>query len=198
MNTTPKPDIQRILDLQKMLVTFASIDRKVAMPPKAEIAENDVEHSFSIAMICWFLAPQFPQLDANKLLSLCLAHDFVEVYCGDTFSFDSKAAANQQEREHEAFVRLKKDWHDFPALIESIAEYEERETVEAKFVVAVDRLHPILMDYLTEGRSWHNLGITFEKLMAIKDKELATSEVGEYYNQLKDILVKNPQLFPDA
>jgi len=198
MNTTPKPDIQRILDLQKILVTFAGIDRKVAMPPKAEILESDVEHSFSIAMICWFLAPQFPKLNANKLLSLCLAHDFVEVYCGDTFSFDEKAVFDQQEREREAFAVLKKDWHDFPALIESIAEYEERETAEAKFVVTVDRLHPILMDYLTEGRSWHNLDITFEKLMAIKDKELATSEVGEYYNQLKDILVKNPQLFPDA
>lgn len=198
MNTTPKPDIQRILDLQKMLVTFAGIERKVAMPPKAEIPETDVEHSYSIAMLCWFLAPQFPQLDASKLLSLCLAHDFVEVYCGDTFSFDNKAVSDQQEREREAFGALKKDWYDFPALIDSIAEYEERKTAEAKFVVAVDRLHPILMDYLTEGRTWHKLGITFEKLMAVKNKELATSEVGEYYGQLKDMMLKNQDLFPDA
>ncbi|HEX4662162.1 MAG TPA: HD domain-containing protein [Candidatus Saccharimonadales bacterium] len=198
MNTTPQPDIQRILDLQKMLVTFAGIERKVAMPPKAEIPESDVEHSFSIAIICWFLAPQFPELDASKLLSLCLAHDFVEVYCGDTFSFDSEAVSDQQERERKAFGVLKKDWHDFPALIESIAEYEERKTAEAKFVVAVDRFHPVLMDYLTEGRTWHKLGITFEKLMAVKDKELATSEVGEYYDQLKGMMLKNQHLFPDA
>jgi 5'-deoxynucleotidase YfbR-like HD superfamily hydrolase len=198
MTTAPKPDIQRILDLQKLLVTFAGVDRKVYTPPEAQVPESDVEHTFSLAMLCWFLAPQFPQLDLSKLLRLCLAHDLVEAYCGDTFSFDSQAVASQQKLENDAFVALKQDWHDFPMLIESITEYEARETAEAKFVVALDRLHPILMDYLTEGRSWHKLGITFEKLMAIKDKDLVTSEVGEYYGQLKEILLKNPQLFPGA
>ncbi len=198
MNTAPKPNIQRILDLQKLLVTFAGVDRKVFMPPEAETPENDVEHSYSLAILCWFLAPQFPQLNLSKLLQLCLAHDIVEAYCGDTFSFDTQAVANQQELEREAFAALKKDWQDFPALIESISEYEDRETSEAKFVVALDRLHPILMDFLSEGRSWHKLGITFEKLMSIKDKELSTSEAGEYYTQLKDILIENPQLFPNS
>lgn len=198
MDAAKKPSIRRLLDLQRMIVTFAGIDRKVAMPPKAETPESDVEHSFSIAMICWYLAPQFPQLDASKVLSMCLAHDLIEVYCGDTFSFDDTAITGQQEREREAFATLKNDWYDFPALIESITEYEECKTAEAKFVVAVDRLHPILMDYLTEGRTWHNLGITFDKLMAVKDKELADSEVAEYYRQLKDILIKNPQLFSSS
>lgn len=198
MNTVPKPNIQRILDLQKLLVALAGVDRRVYMPPKAETPESDVEHSFSLAMLCWFLAPQFPQLNTSKLLQLCLTHDIVEAYCGDTFSFDSQAVVDQQERERDAFAVLKKDWQDFPALIESVAEYEGRETPEAKFVVAVDRFHPILMDYLSEGRSWHKLDITFEKLMAIKDKDLATSEIGEYYDQLKEILLKNPQLFPSV
>ena len=92
--------------------------------------------------------------------------------------------------------RSKKEWQDFPALIESIAEYEARNTPEAKFVVTLDRFQPILMDYLSEGRTWHKLDITFEKLMAVKDDDLTTSEVAEYYNQLKEILKKNPQLFP--
>jgi len=39
----------------------------------------------------------------------------------------------------------------FPALVEAITEYEERATPAAKFVVAMDRFHPILMDYLSEG-----------------------------------------------
>lgn len=194
MNTAP--NVQRILDLQKLVVTFAGIDRKVYMPPAAEKPESDIEHSYSLSMLCWFLAPQFPQLDVGKLLQLCLAHDVVEAYCGDTFSFDKQAVAEQQDREHQAFATLKKEWQDFPALIESIAEYEARNTPEAKFVVTLDRFQPILMDYLSEGRTWHKLDITFEKLMAVKDDDLTTSEVAEYYNQLKEILKKNPQLFP--
>jgi putative hydrolase of HD superfamily len=194
MNTAP--NVQRILDLQKLVVTFAGVDRKVYMPPAAEKPESDIEHSYSLSMLCWFLAPQFPQLDVGKLLQLCLAHDVVEAYCGDTFSFDKQAVAEQQDRERQAFATLKKEWQDFPALIESIAEYEARNTPEAKFVVTLDRFQPILMDYLSEGRTWHKLDITFEKLMAVKDDDLTTSEVAEYYNQLKEILKKNPQLFP--
>ena len=166
------------------------------MPPAAEKPESDIEHSYSLSMLCWFLAPQFPQLDVGKVLQLCLAHDVVEAYCGDTFSFDKQAVAKQQDRERQAFATLKKEWQDFPALIESIAEYEARNTPEAKFVVTLDRFQPILMDYLSEGRTWHKLDITFEKLMAVKDDDLTTSEVAEYYNQLKEILKKNPQLFP--
>lgn len=197
MNLTQKPNTQRLLDLQKLLVAFAGVNRKVYLPPEATIPESDVEHSYSLAMLCWFLAPQFPNLDLSKLLQLCLAHDIVEVYCGDTFSFDGDAVASQQDQERAAFATLKESWQDFPGLLEAVEEYEGRTTHEAKFVVALDRLHPILMDYLCEGRTWHKLDITFEKLMAVKDKDLAASEVAEYYNQLKAILIKNPQLFPN-
>jgi putative hydrolase of HD superfamily len=198
MNESPKPTLQRILDLQKLLVAFAGIERKVFMPPAAETPENDVEHSYSLAMLCWFLAPQFPHLNVGKLLQLCLAHDIVEAYCGDTFSFNSQAVSNQKVLEAAAFTDLQKDWQDFPALVEAITEYEGRATPEASFVVALDRFHPILMDYLSEGRSWHKLNITFEKLMTIKDQDLVSSEIAEYYNQLKEILIKNPQLFPNV
>lgn len=196
MHTVPKPDIQRLLDLQKLLVTLAGVDRKVFMPPAAEVAESDVEHSYSLAMLSWYLAPQFPELNSGKLLQVCLAHDIVEAYCGDTFSFDSEAVANQKDLEKAAFVRLKDDWADFPALLEAVEEYEDRKTPEANFVVALDRFHPLLMDYLGEGRTWRKLGITFDKLMSVKDAELSSSEVAEYYNQLKQILVENPRLFP--
>jgi putative hydrolase of HD superfamily len=147
-------------------------------------------------MLCWFLAPQFPKLDLSKLLQLCLAHDIVEAYCGDTFSFDDQAVINQKDRENAAVSILEKEWQDFPALLASVAEYEERSSPEANFVVALDRFHPMLMDYMSEGRSWHKLDITFDKLMTIKDRDLATSEIADYYNQLKELLVKNPQLFP--
>jgi putative hydrolase of HD superfamily len=195
--TPPKPTIQRLLELQKLLVTFSAIDRKVYMPPTANVAESDVEHSFSLAMLSWFLAPYFPELDTGKLIELCLAHDMLEVYCGDTFSFDDQAVMGQDEREVVAIATLKKEWADFPALTTAIDEYEKKETREAKFVVALDRLQPVLMDYLSEGRSWHKLGITFDKLMTVKDAKMAISpEIAEYYQQLKEILIKNPQLFP--
>jgi putative hydrolases of HD superfamily len=196
-SATDKPDIHRLLELQKLLISFGNIERRVFIPPAAELAESNVEHSFSLAMLAWFLAPHFPNLDANKIVYMCLAHDLLEVFCGDSFSFDEQAIKDQVEREAAAIVRLKHDWQDFPAMLKAIEEYEERQTDESKFVTALDRLHPILMDYLCEGRSWHKLGITFEKFLAVKDGKMSISpEVAGYYYQLKEILVQEPHLFP--
>lgn len=194
--TPTEPSIQRLFDLQKMLVSLAGVDRKAFMPPAATVPENDVEHSYSLAMFCWYLAPQFPRLDLSKLLQLCMAHDLVEAYCGDTFSFDSAAVSDQQAREAAALQQLKTDWADFPALAEAIDEYEARQTPEAKFVVTMDRFHPMLMDYLCQGKTWSAVGITFDKLMAIKDEDLRSSELADYYAQLKHLMEQDPQSFP--
>lgn len=171
----------------------------VYKPSGLEVAESDIEHSYSLAMLSWFLSPHFPNLDAGKLIQLCLAHDVLETYCGDTFSFDDEAIIGQKDREAVAIASLKKDWQDFPALHAAIDEYEASETHEAKFIQALDKLQPAIMDYLNEGRPWHKFGITFEKFLSVKEAKMAISpEVNEYYQQLKGILANNPQLFPIA
>lgn len=194
-----KPDVKRLVELQKLLLALGAVDRMVYIPPGMEVAENNIEHSFSLAVMSWFLAPNFPNLDTSKLMQLCLAHDMLEAYCGDTFSFDDQAVKGQKEREAAAIAALRKDWADFPALNQAIDEFEEGKTDEAKFVQALDKLQSALMDYLSEGQAWHKLGITFEKWVAAKDKAITVSpEIAEYYYQLRDTLAKNPHLFPAA
>ena len=101
------------MELQKLLVTFGGIDRKVFIPPQGEVAESDLQHSFSIAMLAWFLAPHFPHLNSSRLIELCMAHDMLEVYCGDTFSFDEQAVSGQKALEARAIAALKENWADF-------------------------------------------------------------------------------------
>jgi putative hydrolase of HD superfamily len=192
-----QPTIQRVIELQKLLLAFHAIDRKVFIPPSVDKAENDIAHSFSLAMIAWFLSPHFPNLDTGKMMQLCLAHDIIEVYAGDTFSYDSQATLDQKERESQALTRLEGEWVDFPGLIGCIKEYETLVSEEAKFVYALDKLQPAIMDYLNEGRIWHKLNITFAKFIAEKEKKIPVSpEVYEYYQQLREILEENLHLFP--
>lgn len=192
-----KPTVKRIIDLQSMLLVFGSIERKVCIPPTVDTAENDIDHSFSLAIIAWFLAPSFPHLDVGKLIKLSLAHDIVEIYAGDTFSYDKEAIRDQKDRERKAIVKLKRNWADFPDLTDAITEYEKGQSEEAKFVYALDKLQPAIMDYLNEGRIWHKLGITFAKFTEEKEKKIPTSpEIAEYYHELYSILEKNLHLFP--
>ncbi len=192
-----QPDIQRVIELQELLLAFHAVDRKVFIPPSIDKAENDIAHSFSLAMLAWFLSPHFPNLDVGRMVQLCLAHDIVEVYAGDTFSYDGQAASSQKERESQALARLEEEWADFPGLINAIKEYETLQSEEAKFVYALDKLQPAIMDYLNEGRIWRKLNITFAKFIAEKEKKIPVSpEIYDYYQQLLAILKENLHLFP--
>jgi putative hydrolase of HD superfamily len=192
-----RPDIKRVVELQEFLLAFHAIDRKIFIPPSIDKAENDIAHSFSLAMMAWFLSPHFPGLDTGKMIQLCLAHDVIEVYAGDTFSYDGQAVLDKKERESRALVRLEKEWADFPDLIHAIKEYETLRSKEAKFVYALDKLQPAIMDYINEGRIWHKLDITFAKFIAEKEKKIPVSpEVYDYYQQLRTILEDNLHLFP--
>ena len=61
-----KPGIHRLIELQKLLQEFNSIDRVVHRKHgKSMQHENDTEHSYNLAMSAWFLAPHFPELDKD-------------------------------------------------------------------------------------------------------------------------------------
>jgi putative hydrolase of HD superfamily len=51
-------------------------------------------------------------------------------------------------------------------------EFELKQTAEAKFAQAMDRLMPVLHNYFTEGRSWREHNVTQEQALA-KNKKIA-------------------------
>src|SRR3546814_779410 len=96
-----RPDIHRLIAFQKLLVSFSDVRRASYLPDGRH--ENDVEHSYFLAMAVWFLAPHFPKLNADKMLRLALAHDLVEVHSGDTFVYgDQEHIDTKPERERAA------------------------------------------------------------------------------------------------
>lgn len=194
---TKKPDIHRLLTLQRMLLAFRAIERILPIPPSIDKMENDVEHSYSLAMTAWFLASYFPHLDRDRLIRLALAHDLIEIHSGDTYAYhDNPELATKAERETAALEKLARDWPDWPEITEHIADYQSHSSEEAKFVYALDKLMPALMDYINEGRAWRHLGISFEDFMHEKEKKMPVSpDVYAYYQELLAILSKTPELF---
>jgi putative hydrolases of HD superfamily len=192
-----KPDIHRLIELQRLLLQFHQIERSVRHPHDFEKRETDTEHSFVLAMAAWMLASYFPELDKNAVIQLALVHDLVEVHAGDTFAYaDSKTVAGKADREAAAINKLAADWPDFPDMIKAIRDYEARRTNEAKFVYALDKLMPIILNYLNQGRTWRHDSITLENVKAYKDAKIAKSpEVYVYYEQLLDILRGHPEFF---
>jgi 5'-deoxynucleotidase YfbR-like HD superfamily hydrolase len=185
------------MQLQQLLLDFRAIERQLHIPPGTDTFENDAEHSFALAMTAWYLAPHFPKLDRDLLIRYALAHDLVEVHAGDTYAYSDEATlAEKRKREAKAVAQLDRDWPDWPDMVKTIHTYEKRADEESKFIYALDKVIPALVDYLNEGRGWRNRGITFAMFVEEKNKKVPLSpSINEYCQQLITILDTKQHLF---
>ena len=95
---------------------------------------------------------------------MALVHDIVEIDAGDTFAYDEAEGAADQGRPRGSRRR--------PAVRPAAAatgrrrlrglwdEYERGDTPEARFVMAVDRLAPMMLNLAEGGTTWREHGIT--------------------------------------
>lgn len=192
-----KPDIKRLLDLQQLTIIFGNIERHIDLNDGTK-KETDVDHSYTLAMAAWFLAPHFPKLDRDLLIRFALAHDLVEVHAGDTYIYaDEATRSSKQEREANALRRLAAEWPDFPELIATMHDYEIRESAEAKFIYALDKIMPMIAIYLGQGYSWHLENVPLSQLHEAKrDKVKVSPDIAPYYDELYELLVAHPEYFP--
>lgn len=125
--------------------------------------ENDAEHSWHLATMAIFLKEYAadPDVDILQAVKMVLIHDIVEIDAGDTFVYDIAANVDKREREVRAAERL---FNLLPAdqAVEIRAlweEFEERKTSESRYANALDRLHPMMMNYMSHGRGWAAHGV---------------------------------------
>lgn len=189
-----RPSVDRLLELQKLVLRLQAIKRIIYIPNQ-DSSENDVEHSYTLAMLAWYLADRLPEekLEREKILRYALVHDLVEAYAGDTFTFASKNEREQKVvREAKARQRIIQEFDDWPELAQSLEDYEEQADSESRFVYAVDKIQPILMNYIEGGRIWREHGITLEQLL---ENKLGTTArypaVKEYMEKLGQLLAKD-------
>lgn len=119
--------------------------------------ENDAEHSWHLAVMAMILEEySADKVDISKVLKIALVHDLVEVYAGDTFAYDVKGNEDKLDREIMAAEKLfgmlgDGQGGEIRALWD---EFEAKETAESKYANAIDRLQPIILNYLTNGHTW--------------------------------------------
>lgn len=182
--------MDRLAELQQLIVDFAKIER---VPQFGDIPrkETDVDHSFGLALTCWYLQPKIaPTLDVGKILQYALAHDIVEIHAGDTYTFDEEALKTKDAREQAALKQLQHDWPDFSELTDSAESYMKKSDEEATFVKAVDKMLPIFMFELTPNpkQAWRERGIGLDMERESKVSMHVSRIISPYYEQLIDWL----------
>jgi len=144
----------------------------------ADRRENDAEHSWHLALMVLLLAEYADEpIDVGHAIKLVIIHDMVEIYAGDSPVFDPAAIVDQVEREIAAAERL------FTMLPPDQAgeiralwdEFEAAQTPEARFCKAMDRLEPMLLNWLNRGGTWGMPGATESRVRAREAGVVAAS-----------------------
>lgn len=152
--------------------------------------ENSAEHSWHLSAMALLLAERAnADIDQFRVLKMLLVHDIVEIDSGDTYIYDTAGNDTKAVREQEAAQRIFGLLPDDQKLelTQLWQEFEARETPEAKFAAALDRLMPLLHNYHTEGRSWREHGITKQQVLNL-NRHIAdgSQSLWEYAESLID------------
>ncbi len=151
--------------------------------------ENDAEHSWTVCLMAHlFREYADADVDVGRVILMLLVHDLVELYAGDTFlySADRDAAFEREERAaRRIFGILSPDQAD--ELYELWAEFEARESEDAKFAAVFDRFEPLLQNWKNKGFGWKKHGVT-KAMVLEKNRHVAegSKEIWAFLERLLD------------
>ena len=148
--------------INKLLKWTAEIDKMTSIYRRTVLIdgsrrENDAEHSWHIAvMAILFEEYAAEKVDIGRAIKMCVVHDLVEIYAGDTFAFDPKANEDKADREQKAADKLFGQLPDeLGNEIRSLwEEFDGMNTADSKYAACMDRLQPFLHNTLTSGYTW--------------------------------------------
>jgi putative hydrolase of HD superfamily len=135
--------------------------------------ENDAEHSWHLALAALILAEHADEpVDILRVIQMGLIHDLVEIDAGDTFLYDEEGMEDKAGREQcaadrifgllpgEQSGRLRALWEEF----------EARQSAEARFAAALDRLLPLMHNYFSEGKTWREHDVQSDQVYAMNNR----------------------------
>lgn len=116
--------------------------------------ESVAEHSWMMTLMAFFIKDEFPDVDMDKVIKMCIIHDLGEAFTGDIPAFE-KTASNSETEE-----KLLYDWvRSLPPnyaneMITLYDEMEKRQTPEAKIYKAIDGLEALIQHNISDLSTW--------------------------------------------
>ncbi|MBR6323035.1 MAG: GNAT family N-acetyltransferase [Lachnospiraceae bacterium] len=120
--------------------------------------ESVAEHSWRLSLfamlVCPALAAEFPALDRDRVIRMCLIHDLGEVFTGDIPTFlKTEADAGSEDSLLNAWIA------GFPAVIREewenlLAEMQALKTPESRVYKALDKLEALIQHNESDISGW--------------------------------------------
>lgn len=148
--------------------------------------ESVAEHSWMMTLMAYFMKDEFPEVDMNKVIQMCIIHDLGECFTGDIPTFD-KTQSNEETEENLLYSWVKSLPENYAN--EMIALYEEmteRKTIEAKIYKAIDGLEALIQHNISDLSTWIPKEYELNKTYAYDKVEFS-----DYLKELRDEIKKD-------
>lgn len=145
--------------------------------------ESVAEHSWRLACMAYLVKDEFPTVDIDKVIVMCLIHDFGEAITGDIPAFNKTKLHEQIEKDavDDMISHLPpKTYNELKALFK---EMDQMQTPEAKLTKALDKLETLIQHNEGDISRW--LPLEYEKNLTYGQDE---SNFSEYTKILKDYI----------
>ena len=116
--------------------------------------ESVAEHSWRLALMAYLMKDEYPGLDMDRVIRMCLIHDMGEAVTGDIPAFEKTEDHRAAERQalNGLLDTLPGPW---PAELKALFdEMEALETQEARLYKALDRMEAILAHNEADIGTW--------------------------------------------
>ena len=136
--------------------------------------ESVAEHSWRLSIMAYFMKDEFPDINIDKVITMCIFHDIGESFTGDipTFYKGKEDEMNETNILMQWFESLPNPYNQELKVL--FAEMEAQETVEAKLYKALDKLEVLIQHNEADISTW----IPLEKTLNLHhgDKEVSFSD----------------------
>lgn len=148
--------------------------------------ESVAEHCWRLSLFAYFMKDEFPNVDIDKVIKMCIFHDMGEAFTGDIPSF------LKSEKDEENENNVLDEWvKSLPSLYDSelselYKEIAEQKTQEAKLFKALDKLEAAISHNEADLSTWVELEY---ELNPVYGKE--ESQFSDYTRALQKEVNKN-------
>jgi len=133
------------------------------------INETVAAHSWRLSVFAMLVATEFPDLDGDKLIRMCLVHDFGEAITGDIPSF---LKTKDHEATEDSAVQMLLASLPEPqrgSLTALFAEMDAQKSKEARLYKALDKLEAVIQHNESDINTWLPLEYELQQTYAVEN-----------------------------
>lgn len=148
--------------------------------------ESVAEHSWRLSLMAYFVKDEFPDVDINKVILMCICHDLGEAITGDIPAFHKTQSDEMIENRavDQLLGNLPEPYKKELSLL--FLEMNAQKSIESKIYKALDKMEALIQHNEADLSTW--IPLEYEANLTYGEKEV---EFSKYMKELKQTIYED-------